>query len=313
MNAQRIFGLVLVIALNAIFGASSASADVSCSASFDLNFNTINLINGSQNEAQSNIIVSCDGGTQGEVIRACVAIGSSRQMARASQGGSIGYHLSADGYGGTSWGSDIGTALPYVDVTIGGNGSGSHQLQIFGSILPNQSTAPTSQQNHQYTGHPDLVVVSDLAAGHADCSTIVTNQNIGIANVQADYVPACYMTVGALAFGTITSTLSGIPSSTSIDAQCSAAAPYSIALNYGTGPAVDPTVREMTSGANKLIYGIYLDGAHTRPWGFTAGVNVFGGVGTGSPSTIPVYGRIQPQTTPPSGSYSDVVVITIDY
>ena len=42
-------------------------------------------------------------------------------------------------------------------------------------------------------------------------------------------------------------------------------------------------------------------------------MNVYNGTGTGSEVTIPVYGRVQAQATPPSGTYTDTVIVTIDY
>jgi spore coat protein U-like protein len=67
----------------------------------------------------------------------------------------------------------------------------------------------------------------------------------------------------------------------------------------------------MTSGANSITYGIYLDAAHSNPWG--ASPNIQSGTGNGANQVYTMYGYVAAQTTPPPGSYSDRVVATVTY
>ncbi len=68
----------------------------------------------------------------------------------------------------------------------------------------------------------------------------------------------------------------------------------------------------MKSGAtNAITYGIYRDAGATLPWGNISGTNTASlSSGTG---TLTAYGRVPAQTSPPPGSYSDVVNVVIMY
>ena len=68
------------------------------------------------------------------------------------------------------------------------------------------------------------------------------------------------------------------------------------------------------SGANSVTYGLYKDAARSTGWGssIVSGETV-SGTGTGSAQALTVYGRVPPQSTPPPGTYSDVVVVTVTY
>ena len=98
-----------------------------------------------------------------------------------------------------------------------------------------------------------------------------------------------------------------------IDVQCSNGIGYSIALNGGLTGAVDPTQRKMSFGANTITYGLYQNVGHTSPWGSSSGVNVAAGTGTSLSQPFPVYGHVPPQATPPLGTYSDTIVVSVAY
>ena len=68
----------------------------------------------------------------------------------------------------------------------------------------------------------------------------------------------------------------------------------------------------MASGANRITYGLFRNSARTQGWFNTAGTTQ-AGTGTGSAQTLPVYGRVGAQTTPPPGTYSDTVTVTVTY
>jgi spore coat protein U-like protein len=69
----------------------------------------------------------------------------------------------------------------------------------------------------------------------------------------------------------------------------------------------------MALGANKVGYGLYRDGSRSQVWGSTIATNTVGGTGTGAAQNLTVYARVPPQVTPPAGTYSDVIVVTITY
>jgi spore coat protein U-like protein len=71
----------------------------------------------------------------------------------------------------------------------------------------------------------------------------------------------------------------------------------------------------MTSGANTLNYMLYTDTGRTTLWGDgTASTARLTGTGTGSAQSSTIYGRIASgQSSTPVGSYSDTILVTIDF
>ncbi len=295
------------------FGLAAPASALSCSGTFTMDFGDINALDGPDETTSSNISVTCTGGTSGQTVRACVAIDATRQLNWAGGPGVIDYDLSGISAGGASWPSQFGAATPSGVITLDGNGDGSFTLPVYGAIASPQSSAPTQKTATRYTGAPGVTVRSDSAAGNPDCSAIIANTTILAAIIGADYVPACHLSTNPLNFGTLSSTFAVVDAATSITARCSNETLFTIGMNYGANGGIDPTVRYMSNGSHLLAYGIYLDSPRSLGWGFTLGVNVHNGTGTGTQVTIPVYGRIPVQPTPPSGTYTDTVIVTIDY
>ena len=69
----------------------------------------------------------------------------------------------------------------------------------------------------------------------------------------------------------------------------------------------------MTFGGNAVTYGLYRDAAHALPWGKQPGSNSLPGVGTALIQTLPVYGLVPVQTTPPAGTYTDTIVVSVTF
>jgi spore coat protein U-like protein len=69
----------------------------------------------------------------------------------------------------------------------------------------------------------------------------------------------------------------------------------------------------MIKAAEFVISGLYRDAARSLPFGNTIGTNTLSGVGSDQTQSVPVYGRVPPQTTPTPGTYTDTVVATITY
>jgi spore coat protein U-like protein len=237
-------------------------------------------------------------------------------MTRSPASGTIQYELYTDAsYQPSSiWGTVGGTAPPAIDVTIGAGGSGNVSHAIYGLISGGQTTVPTDNVHSVYTQSPAVEVAWADATGNPSCTAIGgSNLTGGSASVTATYQPTCTLSADPLAFGNLATTQNGADTSTALHATCSAATPFTVWMNGGLTGATDPALRQMQNGANRLTYGIYRDASRTQVWGDTASVNELGGSGSGGNLTIPVYGRVQPQTTPPVGTYTDTVVVTINY
>jgi spore coat protein U-like protein len=289
---------------------SQASAQ-SCSATVAVNFGTINLTTGGSVAISGTVNVTCSG-TAGSTVRACPGIGSPRLMTR-SAGGQIAYELYSDAAHTTVWGSTAGSpSPPQVDVSLGAGGSGAGSTTIYGLISAGQSGAPTTNANPNYAHAPTVLVGSAYTTGDPTCAAIsAANSAAGTASIQATYPPACTLAVNPLAFGTLASTVTAVDQSTTIQTHCSGGTPYTVSMNGGLTNAANPEAREMQKGVDTLVYGLYRDSGHTQPWGI--GAQAASSNGSGSSQSIPVYGRVQAQPTPPSGNYTDTVIVTVDY
>jgi len=117
-----------------------------------------------------------------------------------------------------------------------------------------------------------------------------------------------------LNFGTQTLLNANVDASVNLSVQCSSGTDYDVSLDNGLN-----TTRRMDStagagvGANFVDYELYTDSGRTSVWPTTAGSAPYPYTGTGAAQSIPVYGRVPAQTTPPAGNYYDTVGISVTY
>jgi spore coat protein U-like protein len=89
-----------------------------------------------------------------------------------------------------------------------------------------------------------------------------------------------------------------------------------VIIAIGRGSASSYLARTLRSGVDILQYNLYLDAARTAIWGDdTGGSSQYGPFQppSGSDLTLSVYGRIPARQNVRTGSYSDVVTVTIYY
>ena len=127
-------------------------------------------------------------------------------------------------------------------------------------------------------------------------------------NYRVTVAPMCTsLTATTLDFGDVTSTAAPINGLGSIAVTCGPDIPYQVFMSSGSNSSGG---NRMKSGGNYLAYALYSDSSRNTAWTSTAGIT---GSGTGSAQSIPVYGQIAAQATPPIGSYADTVVVTLRY
>ena len=212
-----------------------------------------------------------------------------------------------------------------------GNGSGTVNQtaispllpMIFGRLPGGQNAVPPGTYLSVFTNQPiQAWWAKATGSGNVktDCSpggSPPESSSSFNMTVTATFVGACQtLTAGALTFPSTGSLASSVDSTSIIDIQCSIATPYKIGLNAGLGAGATTSNRKMTGPGNKTInYQLYRDSAHTLNWGndTIVGTDTNNGIGTGSRQSYTVYGRVLPQTTPPSGSYTDAVTVTVVY
>jgi spore coat protein U-like protein len=90
-------------------------------------------------------------------------------------------------------------------------------------------------------------------------------------------------------------------------------ATYQVGLGVGTNS--DATSRRMTGPSGALLgYRLYQDSPRTLLWGDgTTFGGRLAGTGSGANQALNVYGTIPAGQVPPAGSYSDSVVVTVEY
>lgn len=93
---------------------------------------------------------------------------------------------------------------------------------------------------------------------------------------------------------------------------CPGALSPMISIDMGSAGSFSP--RTMTSGVDVLGYNLYVDAARTVIWGDgTAGTATVAGTASTKPYTNNIYGRIFPLQSVGAGSYSDTLIVTINF
>jgi spore coat protein U-like protein len=100
----------------------------------------------------------------------------------------------------------------------------------------------------------------------------------------------------------------------SIGVQCTKSTAYNVGLSAGTGAGATVAARKMTGpGSDTVTYSLYRDAGRSQVWGTTIGTDTVSGTGDGTSQSYPVYGRVQAQTTPAPGTYTDTITVTVTY
>jgi spore coat protein U-like protein len=126
---------------------------------------------------------------------------------------------------------------------------------------------------------------------------------------------ACSITTTGVSFGTYdVFQASPVDSTGSVRYQCTGSTgTFTISLGTGSSGTFQP--RTMVSGAERLNYNLYLDAARTSIWGdATGGTSWFmESNASGKPVTITVFGRIPPGQDVAAGTYTDTIIVTIQF
>lgn len=139
----------------------------------------------------------------------------------------------------------------------------------------------------------------------------------GVMNITAAVTPDCTVGASSLAFGSNTTSAiqaGNVDATGTVSVNCSAGIAYTVKLDIGAGAGASFASRKLTAGANLLDYSIYDTAPRTSVWGDgTAGSVTVAGTGSGSAQSINAYGRIFSGQTPPAGSYTDTINVTVTY
>ena len=133
--------------------------------------------------------------------------------------------------------------------------------------------------------------------------------------VQITLVNTCtIVSVPTLNFGASVGTLTtAVPGTTTLTVNCTTSAPFNIGLDAGGGTGATVAARKMTSSGNTITYSLYSDSGHTTVWGNTISTDTVASTGTGANQPFTIYGLVPTQTTPPAGTYTDSINVTVTY
>lgn len=127
-------------------------------------------------------------------------------------------------------------------------------------------------------------------------------------NVTATVPTSCSVSAGGdLAFGSYTGTQ--IDAATTVSVTCTNSTTYNVGLNNGANYSV-PNRRMKANTSDYLNYGLYSDGGRTTAWDDTTTV---AGTGNGSAQSLNVYGRLPAGQALFTGSYTDLITVTVTY
>jgi len=309
--------LILIFVLWASPPARAQSCTFSM-PSFD--FGNIDLTAGTAFDLTADLVATCTG-IPFAPIRFCPNLeggsgghssGAPRHM--LSGANQLNYNIFRNSAFTRVWGSRFWpfSNPPQPRLTLNAAGTGTRTRPVRVRIFGGQNTLPPGTYTTSFSGS-DTVFSYDYYFGQ-NCSVIGTTNAVNVPfTITAKHVGVCTVSATNLNFGTL-GILSGNADATgTLSVQCTSGASYQVGLSGGLTGAVDPTDRRMVSGSNQISYGLYQDAGRTIPWGDTIGTNTLSGTGTGASQSVTVFGRIPSQTTPPTGVYSDTIVVTITY
>ncbi|MRR53673.1 MAG: SCPU domain-containing protein [Deltaproteobacteria bacterium] len=93
------------------------------------------------------------------------------------------------------------------------------------------------------------------------------------------------------------------------------AMPVIISINRGSSGSFNPRQMRLASGSDRMNYYLFLDPSRTTIWGDGSGgtSTVIRTIEKTSPLNLPVYGRIPARQNLKAGTYSDQLVVTVNW
>ena len=265
------------------------------------------------------VSITCTG-TANTAARLCLNLGDPNAEAggirKAANGANrISYEIYSDAGRATRWSSwKTGTgAGREVLFTLNAAGSYSGSVIMYARVPAGQMSVVAGNPTLTYTEAFTTTAHTHQRVRYVSTGQLCPAMTTGVARwgnmtVSVSVPKKCLITGNTLNFGTVSALSSIIDVSTNLSVSCSNTLAYNIGLGNGLNGTL-PTNRKMMQGANAVSYSLYRDAARTLNWGSTIGTDTYSSTGTGSAVSVPVYGRVPVQTTPPPQTYTDSVVV----
>lgn len=319
----RTKGCALLVALIFFVGDIQGAHAQSCSIGpVSGSYGVVDILGGAQVDTSASFSISCTG-TTGQVVRTCVELSPGQTNGLGQRRLSVGsyrlvHELYADPARTIIWGSwGLSTTsyalYPYgqtVDIAIGGGGTGSALLTVYGRVAANQFSAGPGSYIWTMTTAPAIEYAYNTGTS---CPTGSLQATSGGSTWTATVLSNCNVSATDISFGANGLLLSTITAMGQVNVTCTNGTPYNVGLNAGTGTGATVAARKMTLNGSAITYSIYQDAAYSTIWGNTINTDTASGTGIGSSQFITMYGRVPAQTTPAPGMYSDTIIVTLTY
>lgn len=318
-HATSLVAAMAVLLVLAVVPAAHAA--VTCTATHsNVSFGTINPYSGYPYEPSATGTYACTNtGTTAATVTLCISYGtgtggttpSNRTLASGSN--TIPVQVLGRINNSTQYGD--GTSYPMkgpLTLSVPANGTANGSYGIFIVMPQPSSTPPPGTYTSSFSG-TDAQDLYTAASAPSSCAALASGAHSTTPSnfsVSATVPTQCTVSASTLAFPTASLLTQPVTATATVSSTCNASTPVTLALDNGA-TGTGPTARQMKAGSNAITYGIYRDAAATLPWGGTSGTNTASlSSGTG---TLTAYGLVPAQTSPPPGSYSDVVNVVITY
>lgn len=160
-----------------------------------------------------------------------------------------------------------------------------------------------------------LMITLAMTAGPAIAATVTTTLPISL-TVGAG---TCSVSASGVNFGTIPASGSVLATGT-ITVNCQSGVAYSVSMDAGSNFSVFQTrAVKNTNGTDLTSYELYKDSARTQIWGDSGFANTYTkgspvqGTGSGNPQPLTVFGGASGSSFLQSGTYSDSVLVTVNF
>ena len=158
-----------------------------------------------------------------------------------------------------------------------------------------------------------LLIAAAAAAALGGNAALAAEQTTTF-DVQIVLEAACGVSADQLLdFGTAGLLSSAVDSDADITVLCTEGVVYDIGLSAGDNGGGVTTARKMLNGANDVTYDLFSDAGRSSHWGDIIDTDTVSATGTGANQTFTVYGRVPVQDTPPAGTYTDTITVTVTY
>jgi spore coat protein U-like protein len=296
---QYAFGFAAMLALSLVLLPGSASAGInSCSVqSSGMVFSSYDTQTRAAVDGTGTITVTCTGDGASNSLSLNITGGnngacSPRQM--RSGANNLNYTIFQNA--GRTLNFCDGASRFDINMDFSTGATQTRTYTMFGRVA--------SGQNPAFGSYSDSVSISLKRGGSTIAGTT--------AAISGTVSPICSVTAGTLGFGTYTNSAAALAAA-SVTVNCSSGGAYQVSL--GAGSWASGGSRRMAGPASSFLsYQLFQDSARTVAWGDGAahGARV-SGTGSGSNQVLTVFGRIPAGQTAVPGTYTDSVVVTVEY